>query len=113
MGEGLPGLPGRGITGVVPGSGTGAGICMRGSISEGGGMTPSVRPSLSVNDGAPGEALRCGSGSIFSGMTLRGSAGVGASIPAWASSRVLVTSRAETASGAFTIKPAINPETDG
>jgi hypothetical protein len=52
-GEGLPGLPGGGMTGVVPGSGTGAGTVMLGVVSEGGVMTPSVRPSLSLSDPSP------------------------------------------------------------
>jgi hypothetical protein len=37
-----PGLPGGGITGVVPGSGTGAGALMSGSMPAGGWITPSV-----------------------------------------------------------------------
>ena len=64
------GLPGGGMTGVVPGSGTGAGTAISGVLVCGGRMTPSDCSSLSlsvepVDDGSCAGTDPCGS--TFSG----------------------------------------------
>jgi hypothetical protein len=87
------------MTGVVPGSGTGAGTVMLGVVSKGGVMTPSVRPSLSLSGSFRGNSA---SGSIFSGMLLRGSAGEGVSVPTCACTHVLATGSAEATSTVIT-----------
>ncbi len=67
-----PGLPGGGMTGVVPGSGTGAGTFMSGVASTGGRMMPSLRCSLSLRVDPVSD------GSIFSAGTSFGAGMLGA-----------------------------------
>jgi len=58
-----PGVPGGGMTGVVPGVGSGTGAAMPGSVPAGGRITPLFRSScsLSVSPGRRSEDLERGS----------------------------------------------------
>lgn len=75
-----PGLPGGGITGVVPGLGAGARVVISGSMPLGGRMTPSVRSSLSLSvPPEPVEPVLEGSdGATFSGIVFWGAGIFGA-----------------------------------
>lgn len=83
-GAGLFGLPGGGMTGIFPWLPGGGATSILGSTPAGGLITPSLLPSLSLSEpgGASGAIGRWslsvdGVRSIFSGIVLNGSPGVG------------------------------------
>ena len=84
-------VPGGGITGVVPGFGTGAGTVMSGVAVAGGLITPSVRLSRSLRV-SPVEPVVPRSGAIFSAGTLSGLGILGARgwVWVWASEAVAI-----------------------
>ena len=66
--DGLPGLPGGGMTGVVPGLGFGAGTSIPGSMPPGGWITPSFRFSCLLRDSPGAGSDEPGAGSLESGI---------------------------------------------